>query len=442
MSLSLFETKSPLSLLGRFAWPAIVSLLANALYNVVDRAFVGHLVGTEALAAVSVVFPFSLLTLGFGLALGAGASTLVSLSLGKKDPAQANRVLGQVLVLVGGLSAVLVLVFLPTVEPLLRALGTPSDVVRPARDFFFTSLWGLPFQLLSMGLGMPIRSQGRAKTSMFLGLVGIGLNTVFCTLFVDVWGLQGSAWATVLAQLISGVLALTFYFTPLSSLRPTAVVPNPALMARLASLGAPSLLFQIINVGLMFLLNLRVQQFGGENAIAAVGIVNSLSGLFFMPILGLVQGALPLFGYNQGAGRTDRNRVPFRWVLGLGTAFFSACTVVVEFFPRVLLSIFTQDEHLVAFAIEPLRVFLLLTPLATLQFLPSHYFQAVGRPKPAIVLSLIRPAALFALVLVLPLFWGFSGFLAAGPLSDAAGIAAATALVLGERTLKGVRVEG
>jgi len=440
VSLELFETKPPLTLLARFAWPSILSLLANALYNVVDRAFVGQLVGTEALTAVSVVFPLTLALLAVAIGLGSGTATVVSLALGKKDRDEAEGALGRSLGLGVVLSAALALVLIPTTDPLLRLLGTPAAIVAPARDFFLTTLWGMPFLTLSIGLGMAIRSQGRAKTSMVTGLVGIGLNIVFCALFVGVWGwgLAGSAWATVGAQVLGALVTLGFYFTPLSHLRLRAskVGLGGPLTGRIVAYGAPGFLFQAISVVLMFVLNARVQAFGAEKALAAVGVINTLGGLFFMPVVGLVQGAVPLFGYYQGAGRPELNRRVFFWTLGLGTAFFTLCTLAVELAPDLLLSVFTRDLELRAFCLEPLRVFLILTPLAAFQVLPPNYFQALGKPGPALVISLIRPALLVAAVVVLPMFWGFGGFLAAGPVSDAAGVLAALAFLLTEKSLR------
>jgi len=440
MSLSLFETRPPLALLARFAWPSILSLLASALYNVVDRAFVGQLVGTEALTAVSVVFPLTIAVLAVALGLGSGAASLISLALGKKDTDEAEAVLGQALVQSLVVAAVTVVLLLVATEPLLRLLATPEAIVRPARDFFWITLIGVPFLTVSLGVGMAIRSQGRAKTSMVTGLVGIVFNIVLCALFVGAWGwgLMGSAWATVLAQIVGAAVTLGFYFTPLSHLkfRRRHLVPRRALAGKIAALGAPTFLFQAISVVLMFVLNARVQEFGAEKALAAVGIINTLSGLFFMPVVGLVQGAVPLFGYYQGAGKSHLNRKVFFWVLGLSTLFFAGCTVLVELFPSLLLSIFTRDPALLAFCVEPLRVFLFLTPLAALHVLPPNYFQAMGRPAPALVISLGRPAVLVVLVLVLPSLWGFGGFLATGPLSDGVGVALSLGFLAGEKTLK------
>jgi putative MATE family efflux protein len=440
MSLDLFETEPPLKLLGRFAWPAIVSLMANALYNVVDRAFVGQLVGTEALTAVSVVFPLMIAVFAVALGIGSGTATLVSLALGRKDTNEAEAALTQTLGLSLAASLVVAGVLVWGTEPLLRLLATPESVVKPATEFFLVTLGGLPFLTVSIGVGNAIRSQGRAKTAMFTGLLGIVLNTILCALFVGLWGwgLMGSAWATVLAQAAGAVVTVGFYFTRLSSLRFRwkHVPPQGELLRRIVVLGLPSFLLEAIFVVVMFVLNARVQEFGAEKALASVGIINTISGLFFMPAIGLVQGAVPLFGYYQGAGKADLNRQVFLWVLVICTVFFTACTVVIEVFPEVLVGIFTRDPVLIGFCLDPLRVFLAVTPLAALFVLPASYFQAIGRPVPALVISLVRPAALVALVIVVPHFWGFWGFLSTGPISDGLGVLVALGYLAADTSLR------
>lgn len=440
MAVELFETHSPARLLARFAWPSIVSLVAGSLYTVVDRVFVGQFVGTEALSATTVVFPLAIAVFAVAAAIGGGTSTLVSLALGKKDSDEAEAALGQAALLSVAASLGAAALMIPLTEPLLVWLSTPPAIVGPARDFFLTTLWGLPFLTLSVGLGNAIRSQGRAKTSMVTGLVGVVVNILLCILFVGVWGwgLIGSAWATVVAQGFAALVTVGFYFTPLTHLRLRRrfLAPRPRVLGRILSLGLPSFLFEAIFVVVMFVLNARVQAFGAEQALAAVGIINTLSALFFMPVFGLIQGALPMFGYYQGAGRAPVNRRVFWGVLGVSTLFLSACTVVIEGFPLVLLGLFTSDTALRQFCVVPLQVFLALTPLAALPMLAGSYFQAVGRPGPALAVSMIRPILLVVFVLLLPEFWGFDGFLAAGPLSDAGGIAMAAALILADPALR------
>lgn len=440
MSLDLFETRSPARLLARFAWPSIIGLVAGSLYTMIDRVFVGQYVGTIALSATTVVFPLAIAVFAVAAAIGGGTATVVSLALGRKAPTEAEQALGQALTLSLTASVATALALVPVTEPLLRLLATPEAIVVPARDFFLTTLWGLPFLTLSVGLGNAIRSQGRAKTSMVTGLVGVVVNVVLCILFVGLWGwgLIGSAWATVIAQGFAAVVTVGFYFTNLShlKLRRRFLWPRVELIGRIVSFGLPSFLFEAVFVLVMFVLNVRVQAFGAEQALAAVGIINTLSALFFMPVFGLIQGAVPMFGYYQGAGREALNRRVFWGVLGVSTLFLSACTILIEAFPEALLSLFTSDATLREFCVVPLRVFLALTPLAALPMLAGSYFQAIGRPGPALAVSMVRPILLVTLALILPEFWGFDGFLASGPLSDAGGIAMAAVLILLDQGLR------
>ncbi|HTH13298.1 MAG TPA: MATE family efflux transporter [Spirochaetia bacterium] len=443
MSLELFETEPPVRLLARFAWPSILMLLANGLYNVVDRAFVGQLVGTQALTAVTVVFPLSIAILALGLGVGQGVASQVSLSLGAKNLDEAEGALGLGVTLALGTSGVLALVLGPFTEPLLRLMGTPEAVVLPARNFFWVTLAGMPFLTVSMGVGMAIRSQGRAKSALVTGLVGITANVVFCWLFIGVWGwgLQGSAWASVAAQFLGALVTVGWYFTPLTRLRLRIATlwPGTALTRRVAQLGVPTMTGNLVGMVLMIIFNVQVQGYGGTNGLALVGVINTLANLFFLPAYGLVNGAVPLFGYYQGAEKAFENRHLFQRVLTVMTVFFVLCTALVELWPEALLGIFSHDPALLAFGLQPLRVFLALMALGALQVLPGAYFQAIGKPASSTVLSLCRPVTLGVLVLILPAFWGFNGFLASGPLSDAVGIAVAVGSLAADRSLRSVR---
>lgn len=432
--MELFDRTPPGRLLVRLAWPSILGLVANGLYNVVDRIFVGQWVGTEALTAVTVVFPLSIVLFALGNAVGQGVASLVSLRLGAQDTPGAEGALGQGVVLTVVVSALGAGLLAPLTGPLLAWTGTPASVVEPARQFFLVTLIGFPFLTLSLALGTAIKNQGRAKSSLVIGLVGIVANVGLCAWFVTGlgWGLLGSAWASTLGQALGALVTVGFYFSRLSTLglRRRFLVWAPQEARRIAALGIPTLAANLVAVVLMVVLNLRVEGFGGTEALATVGVINTLMNLAYLPAWGLLNGAVALFGYNHGAGRMEANRRLLWGLQGALTAWFTVCTLAIELGARPLLSLFSTDQGFLSFALEPLRTFLLLTWLGTFQVLPESYFQATGRPAMATVLALARPVTLVVFVGIFPVFWGFGGFLAAGPVSDGVtAVVAALALV-------------
>jgi len=420
--MELFDRTPMGRLLVKLAWPSILGLVANGLYNVIDRIFVGQWVGTEALTAVTVVFPLSIVLFALGNAVGQGVASLVSLRLGAQDTRGAEAALGQGVVLTVAVSVLGAGILAPLAGPLLEWTGTPAVVLGPAREFFLITLVGFPFLTLSLALGTAIKNQGRAKSSLVVGLVGIVANVVLCAWFVAGlgWGLVGSAWASTLAQALGALVTLAFYFSPLSALRLRRqhLAWVPADSQKVAAFGTPTLAANLVSVVLMVVLNVRVEGFGGTEALATVGVINTLMNLAYLPAWGLINGAVALFGYYEGAGRPEANRRLVWVLLGVLTAWFGACTVAIEWGAKPLLALFSADEAFLSFALEPLRVFLILTWTGALQVLPSSYFQAVGRPGLATALALARPVTLVAFVLIFPEFWGFDGFLAAGPVSD------------------------
>lgn len=433
-------------LLWRFAVPAITGMVVNALYNVVDRIFVGRGVGTLAIAATTVGFPVMILMMALPVLVGVGATALVSIRLGERRHDEAARVAGNAMVLLVATSLTASALALIWLRPLLVALGATEAVLPYAVRYLRIILPGSVFMTLGFGLSHLIRAEGQPVLAMTINLVGAVSNVVLDYLFIFPlgMGIEGAAIATVIAQALSAAWALHYYLSGRSVLKLQAAhlaVDVPTCRA-IVALGVPQFMLQLVGSVQQTILNRSLALYGGDLAIAAMGVVFSLVAFLFMPVVGIAQAAGPIISYNHGAGQ--RRRV--HRALGLAslwaTIVVTAGYVVTRLWPEALVALFGKgDEALVAMGTQTIAIAFLALPVVGFQVIGSSYFQATGKPRQATVLTLSRQLLLLMpLLLVLPRLWGLAGIWWSLPLADL-GSAALTAIWLYRDLVKGARAE-
>jgi putative MATE family efflux protein len=422
-SKQLGEEKIP-KLLMRFSIPAITGMLVNALYNVIDRAFVGNSVGANGIAGITIGFPIMLILMAFMMLVGLGANSLVSIRLGEGNKKEAEHILGNafILLIIISLSiSVLGLIFL---NPLLRILGASHDVLPYARDFMQIILAGTIFQGIGFGMNNFIRGEGNPKIAMFTMLIGTFLNVILCPIFIFGLGMgvRGSALATVISQGVSAAWVLHYFFTGKSSLkiRKVNLRPDKVITSKIFALGAAPFSLQMAASLVNAILNKSLGYYGGDIAISGMGIVTSILSLIMMPIFGINQGVQPIIGYNYGARKFDRVKEALKLAIMGATAIVLLGFIMVEVFPRQIVSLFgSSNTALVEFSTPAMRTFLMFLPIIGFQIISANYFQAIGKPKQSAFLSLSRQLILLIpAVLILPLFFGLNGVLIAGPTAD------------------------
>lgn len=418
------ENEKIITLLVRFSVPAIVGMLVNAFYNVVDRIFIGNAVGPLGIAGITVSFPLMVIIMAFGMLVGFGSTSLLSIRLGEKKNEEAERILanGMTLLISGAITlTVLGLLFL---EPLLSLFGAGSDVLPYSVSYMRIILIGTIFQAIGFGMNNYIRALGNPKTAMMTMLIGAVINIILDPIFIFVfdWGIQGAALATVISQFISSAWVLYYFFGGASHLKIRAknIPLNARIVKRSLALGFPPFIMQIASSFLLTIMNRSLKFYGGDIAIAAVGIVLSINMLILMPVIGIKQGVQPIIGYNYGARKYKRVKKTVR--MGLVGSFaitltgFLACMI----FPEQIVSLFgREDPAQVEIGARALRIFMSFLPLAGIQIIGAAYFQAVGKPRPATLLSLSRQVLiLIPALLILPLYFGLDGIFASIPLAD------------------------
>ena len=297
-------------LLLKFSLPAIVGMMAQALYNIIDRVFVGQAIGPIGIAGITVAFPFMLIVLAFGMLIGFGAAALISIRLGERKKAEAEQVLGNAVVLLAAASILIMAIALPLLDQILMVFGASDKVLPYARDYTGIIVLGTIFQMVGFGLNATIRGEGNPRVAMLSMLISVLLNVILAPLFIFgfSWGMKGAALATVMAQAVSALWVVAYFLGGKSLLRLRA--RNLRLVGTICLLivatGSPPWAMQMAACVLQSILNNQLKTYGGDMAISVMGIIWAVMMLIAMPIFGINQGVQPIIGYNHGAERFDR----------------------------------------------------------------------------------------------------------------------------------------
>jgi putative MATE family efflux protein len=411
-------------LLVRFSTPAIVGMMAQALYNFIDAVFVGRAMGDDAIAAITVAFPCMLIGLAFSMLIGFGATALISIRLGEQRKAEAEQILGNAAVLLVLASLVLTVAGLLLLDPILRLFGANELILPYARDYLRIIILGTIFQMVGFGLNAAIRGEGNPRIAMLSMLISVVLNAILAPIFLFWfrWGMQGAGLATVISQAVSAAWVLTYFLSRSSvlhfhrrNLRLDASVCRDIFV-----IGSPPFAMQLAASVLQGIFNHQLRVYGGVPAIAVMGIIYRVLMMIAMPIFGINQGAQPIIGYNYGSGRFDRVKRT------LETAVLAATTItlfgfaIMILFPTQVIRLFVpKDPELVALGVHAIRISVAMLPLIGFQIVSASYFQAVGKPRIAILLMLSRQLLILVpVVLLLPRLFGLNGVWAAMPTAD------------------------
>jgi putative MATE family efflux protein len=411
-------------LLARFALPSIIGMVVGALYNIVDRIFIGRGVGPLALAGITVAFGFQLIQIAFAVLIGVGASALISISLGEGNKDKAERVLGNGFCLNMAISLAMAVLGIIFLDPLLRLFGASAAVLPYARSFTFVVLLGTPFATVSMGLNGFIRSEGNPSVAMVTQLIGPVINTFLCPLFIFVLklGVAGSALANVISQAVGAIWVLSYYLSgkSLLKLKLANFVPRREIALPILAIGSATALSELAASVMNGIMNNQLVRFGGDLAVTAMGIVFAIANLVFLTLIGTNMGVQPIIGYNIGAKLYGRVRKIEFAAIGAATAFATLCFAGVQLFPAAFVSLFAGSSTEVRdIGVYALRHYFMVLPLMGLQVLGSGYFQASGKPLKSLFLGLSRQfIILIPMLYILPLFWGLDGVWNAQPVAD------------------------
>ena len=416
-------TKPVGQLLWQYALPAIVAMSASSLYNIIDRAMIGQIVGPEAIAGLGITFPFMNLSAAFGAAVGVGSSASISVKLGQKDYATAQNLLGNTMTLnliIGFSFMVICMLFL---DPILYFFGASEVTLPYAREFMIVILLGNVMTHMYFGMNAVLRAAGKPKHAMYSVLFTVAMNIVLVLTFVwwFRWGIRGAALATVTSQTIAMCWQLWLFSNKneILHLKRGIYRLKKQLVSNIIAIGISPFLMNVTSCVIVIFMNNQFVRYGGDMAVGAYSIANSVVMMFFMFVMGVCQGMQPIVGYNYGAEKYDRMLRCLFMAIGCATAILLVGWVLSMLFSHQIARIFTTDETLIELSARGIKLDMLVFFVVGSQATITHFFQSIGKVKVSIFLSLSRQLfLLLPMAYVFPLLWDLDGVWYSMPASD------------------------
>ena len=417
------EKKKISSLVWEYSLPAIVGTLVNSLYNIVDRIFIGQGVGAMAISGLAITFPVTILVSSLGMLVGVGAASRISISLGEKRKDTAEKILGNSLLLIIIFNVFIVGLTYIYLDKILLAFGATENTLPYAREYLQIVLTGNVFVSLCYSFNSMMRASGYPQKAMYTMLIGAVLNIILDPIFIFVFkmGIAGVAWATVISMFIGMVFVMHHFYQPQSVIRlkKEYIRLDRDIIIAIVSIGMSPFLMQVAASGVAVLLNSSLIKYGGDLAVGAFGILNSMTLIIVMIVVGLNQGTQPIIGYNYGAKNFNRVQETFMYTLKIATVITTAGFIIGMFFPRLFASAFTLDKELLDITENGIRLSIISFPIVGFQIVAGSFFQSIGKAKKAIIQSLSRQVLfLVPLLLLLPNLLGLTGVWISMPISD------------------------
>lgn len=411
-------------LMLKYFIPAFIGVFVNALYNIVDRIFIGQGVGAEALSGISVIFPVMLIMMGFGMLIGIGTGVFVSINLGRDDIDKAEKTLGTGFAMMLVVSVIIMVVMFLLKKPILRSFGSTDQTFQYANDYLNIIIAGVAFMVIGFSLNNVIRSEGNARIAMYSMLISAGTNLVLDPIFIF-WfdmGVKGAAYATIISMFVLMVWVLRHFRGKRSviKLHRKNIRINYVILVEIIAIGMAPFSMQIANSVVQGLLNRKLIEYGGDLAVGAMGIINSVITLIIMAVVAINMASQPIIGFNYGARSVPRVKEALRISLIAASVISVGAFIFVEAIPGLIVKLFNNDSLvLYEIAVKGLRIVVIALPIVGFQVVASHFFQAVGKAKLAMFATLFRQViGLIPLLLILPGIWGITGIWMAYPVAD------------------------
>lgn len=401
-------------LLAQYAMPAIVAMTASSLYNIIDRAMIGQMVGPEAIAGLGITFPFMNLSGAFGAAVGVGASTCISVKLGQRDYKTAEYLLGNTITLnliIGFLFMAVSLIFL---NPILRFFGASDTTLPYAREFMTVILLGNMITHMYFGMNAVLRAAGKPRHAMYATLFTVGCNILLVIAFVwwFRWGIRGAALATITSQSLALCWQMWVFSDQkeLLHLKKGIYKLKADLVRNIIAIGISPFLMNATACVVVIFMNNQFVRYGGDMAVGAYSIANSVVMVLFMFVMGMNQGMQPIVGYNYGAEKYDRMFRCLWLTIAVSTTILLVGWCLSMLFPSQIARVFTADPTLISMAARGIRLNMIVFFVVASQAVITNFFQCIGKVKISIFLSLSRQLfLLIPLAYILPLFLGLDG---------------------------------
>jgi putative MATE family efflux protein len=405
------------------AVPASIGILVMSLNILVDTIFVGHWIGSTAIAAINVVLPVSFFIAALGMAIGIGGSSIISRALGAESNDKALKTFGNQITLTILLTVSLAVIGLIYSDAIILAFGGKGAIFEPAKIYYTIVLYGVPFLALSMMGNTVIRAEGKPKFAMYAMMIPSVSNLLLDYIFINVldFGMAGAAWATSLSYILCFIYIWWFFISKHSELKINLshFGLNTSIVSEIGSLGFVTLSRQaVVSITYLFMNNI-LYDLGGETSVTAYAIVGRMLMFAMFPVLGVTQGFLPIAGFNYGAQNYDRVRQTINTAIKYAAVLSTGIFIILMIFPEAITRMFTTNLSVIEQTPNDMRWVFAATPIIAVQLIGAAYFQAIGKAIPALLLTLTRQGFFFIpLILILPKYYGELGVWISFPISD------------------------
>lgn len=412
-------------LLIKYSIPAIIGMLVNALYNVVDRIFIGNMpqAGPLAIAGVGVTMPITTILMAFGMLVGTGAVTNISIKLGEGKNDEANKILGNSITLSVIIGLIIVVVGIIFSEDILILFGASQQSLKYAKPFINIILLGAVFNIVAFTLNNTIRGDGNPRLAGVIMAIGCIINIILDYIFIFKfnWGVQGAAIATVIAQIITAIWSILYYLRGKSNLsfKKENLRLDFTVVKIILLIGLSPFVMQLASSLVQVISNNALKLYGGDLAIGAMSTIVSIMLIFYMPLFGISQGSQPIIGFNYGSKQYDRLKKVYNLSLLYGIVILTIGLIAIQLWPEFLVSMFNNNKDLVKITSNGLKKYSLMMPIVPISILGSNYIQSIGKAKQAMILSLLRQVIiLIPIIIILSRYMGLDGVWYAQPVSD------------------------
>lgn len=410
-------------LLKNLSIPAMIGMFVMALYNIVDTIFISYGVGIDGVAGVTIAFPIMMIIMAVSAAMGIGGASVISRRLGERREQEANKVFGNMISMILIMSVLGFIAAFTVLEPLLVLFGATPNILGHAIDYMFPIMLGTFFFSFAFATNNIIRSEGNAKFAMMAMIIPAVINIILDPIFIFGFnmGVQGAAIATVISQASVTVVILRYFLTGKSSLqlRLSDLKLDFIILKEVVAVGLPAFVQQAAGSVMMIALNTMLIRFGSDFYVGVFGIVQRIIMFTMMPMIGVVQGMQPIVGYNYGAKQFVRLRETVSLGLKLVTTISIIMFILLMSFPQWFMMIFTSDQAVINAGVDSMRIMFAAAFLIGIQIVSGGLYQALGKAKQAMILSLSRQVLfLIPLFLILPHFFGLNGVFLAFPIAD------------------------
>ncbi|MEF9991980.1 MAG: MATE family efflux transporter [Romboutsia sp.] len=413
-------------LLFKYSVPAIIGMMVNGLYNVVDRIFIGNIpdVGPLAITGLGVTMPIMTIILAFGMLIGLGTTTNISIKLGQGKKDEAEKLIGNAITLSILIGFVLMIIGLVFGNKILLIFGASENTLIYAKSYINIILMGTIVNMISFSLNHSIRADGSPKISAGIMIGGCLTNIVLDALFIFKFnlGIQGAALATIISQTITAILTLKYYIGGYSNLKfsKANLRLDKKLVSAVFAIGMSPFAMQLAASMVQIIANKSLKFYGGDLAIGAMATISSVSMVFLMPIFGINQGSQPIIGFNYGAQKYDRVKKTYLCSLTVATIMLCIASVVVQGIPEIIVGLFNKDPELMDISVKGIKVYMMMIPITAISITGTNYIQSIGKAKTAMVLSLLRQVILLIpAMLILPKIFELQGIWMSQPIADA-----------------------